>query len=60
MFPVNLDATPPKWDECPEDWQLLMDIPDPAAGIQALSDGLDAYAADSKAPAAAAKAVLDR
>jgi len=60
MFPVNLDATPPKWEECPEEWQLLMDIPDSAAGIKALSDGVDAYAADSEAVVAAARAALDR
>jgi hypothetical protein len=60
IFPVNLDTTPPKWDECPEAWQFLMDIPDPAAGIKALSDGLDKYAVDSAAVVAAARAVLDR
>lgn len=60
LFAVNLDVTPPEWDECPEAWQLLMDIPDPVAGIKALSDGLDAYAADSAAVVAAARVVLDR
>jgi hypothetical protein len=58
MFPVNLDTTPPKWEECPEAWQLLMDIPDPVAGIAALSDGLDKHAVGSAAVVAAARAVL--
>lgn len=37
-----------------------MDIPDSVAGIAALSDGVDAYAAASEAVVAAARAVLDR
>lgn len=35
-------------------------IPDEVAAIATLSEGLDAYAAASKAILAAAKAVLDR
>jgi hypothetical protein len=60
VVPVPLDIRPPKLGECPEDWQLLMAIPDPAAGMKALSDGIDAYAERSKAVVAAARAVLDR
>jgi hypothetical protein len=59
-FPVMLDERPPVWDECPRNWQLLMDIPDPVAGIAALSQGVDAYAEHSAEVAAAAQAVLDR
>lgn len=60
LFPVNLDKHPPRWDECPEDWQLLMEIPDEVAGIAALSNGVDSYAAASSAVAAAVRALLDR
>jgi len=60
FIPVPLDIRPPEWDECPKEWQLLMAIPDPAAGIKALSDGIDAYAEHSKAVMAAARAALDR
>lgn len=60
MFPINLRAHPPEFDEFPESWQEEMDIPDEVKAIEALSDGLDAYAAASAAILAAAEAVLNR
>lgn len=60
LFPVNLKADPPKFDEFPEAWQQEMLIPSEVAAIGTLSEGLDAYAAASEATLAAAKAVLNR
>jgi hypothetical protein len=58
LFPVELEARPPEWGECPQDWQFLMGISDPVAGIAGMRSGADAYAAAANTSVAAAKAAL--
>jgi hypothetical protein len=60
LFAINLTASPPKFHEFPEEWRQEMLIPNEAAAIGTLSEGLDAYAAASEATLAAAVAILNR
>ena len=41
-YPTDFDLDPPKYDEYPERWRGLLDLPGDLQGLAALSDGADA------------------
>jgi len=46
---ATMSVDPPKFKEYPDEWPPLMDIPDEAAGVAALTAGADAFASGNAA-----------
>jgi hypothetical protein len=58
MFPVNLDATRPRYSEFPPAWREAMVIADPGAAVRTLRQAIDEYTAANAKSLKAARAAL--
>jgi hypothetical protein len=56
---IRSDASEVRYDDYPADWQRFVDIPDEAAGIRALTLGIDEAAAASDSLRARIESIID-